>query len=83
MHIKFQKPDPRAGTTVQMDSRRGQQLVDAGSAVQVNADGAEVGKTAAPAPAAPAAATTAVVASVVAPAPAPAVAAAKTTRGKR
>lgn len=32
MLIKFKKPDPRAGMTARMDSSRGQQLVDAGSA---------------------------------------------------
>lgn len=33
MLIKFQKPDPRAGMTVQMDSRRGQNFIDSGAAV--------------------------------------------------
>lgn len=32
MLIKFKKPDPRAGMTARMDSSRGQQLIDAGSA---------------------------------------------------
>jgi len=35
MLIKFKKNDPRAGQTVRMDSHRGQELIDAGSAVQV------------------------------------------------
>lgn len=43
MKIKFVKPDPRAGMEAVMDSSRGQQLIDAGSAVQVSesADQAE------------------------------------------
>lgn len=40
MLIKFKKPDPRAGMTARMDSSRGQQLIDAGSA-DVVAEGAE------------------------------------------
>lgn len=42
MLIKFKKPDPRAGITARMDSSRGQQLIDAGSAdaVPEGADGA-------------------------------------------
>ena len=42
MLIKFKKPDPRAGMTARMDSSRGQQLIDAGSADAVpdGADGA-------------------------------------------
>lgn len=42
MLIKFKKPDPRAGMTARMDSSRGQQLIDAGSAdaVPESADGA-------------------------------------------
>lgn len=42
MLIKFKKPDPRAGITARMDSSRGQQLIDAGSAdaVPESADGA-------------------------------------------
>lgn len=36
MKIKFVKPDPRAGMEAVMDSSRGQQLIDAGSAVQVS-----------------------------------------------
>jgi hypothetical protein len=35
MRIKFKSPDPRAGTVAQMDSVRGQQLIDSGAAVQV------------------------------------------------
>lgn len=35
MKIKFIGKDPRAGMVAQMDSRRGQELVDAGCAVQV------------------------------------------------
>lgn len=56
MRIKFVKPDPRAGTIAQMDSHRGQELVDSGAAVQV-----KDGEPEAPAPAP--------VASVTAPAP--------------
>lgn len=41
MLIKFKKPDPRAGMTVRMDSRRGQEMVDAGAAVRVPEGGAE------------------------------------------
>lgn len=76
MRIKFVKPDPRHGTVAQMDSHRGQQLVDAGAAVQVKDDGSDT-EAAAPAPAP---------APTAAPAPAPtsapalaAKAAAKTT----
>ena len=32
MRIKFKAPDPRAGTTAQMDSSRGQHFVDTGAA---------------------------------------------------
>lgn len=35
MRIKFKAPDPRAGTVAQMDSHRGQQLIDCGAAVAV------------------------------------------------
>lgn len=35
MQIKFKAPDPRAGTTAQMDSSRGQHFIDTGSAVRV------------------------------------------------
>ena len=42
MRIKFVAPDPRAGLTAQMDSHRGQQLVDAGAAVRINEDGTEI-----------------------------------------
>ncbi|WP_295850981.1 HeH/LEM domain-containing protein [uncultured Xylophilus sp.] len=57
MRIQFLPSDPRAGTVVQMDSSRGQQLIDAGAAVQVNEEGAPVARAAvaqpspAPAPA--------------------------------
>lgn len=36
MLIQFIKPDPRAGTVVQMDSSRGQQFIDAGHAQAVS-----------------------------------------------
>lgn len=36
MQIKFTDKDPRAGTVAEMDSSRGQQLVDEGSAVVVS-----------------------------------------------
>lgn len=36
MKIKFLERDPRAGTVALMDSSRGQQLIDAGSAVQID-----------------------------------------------
>ena len=32
MLIKFIKPDPRAGSIAQMDSRRGQQFIEEGAA---------------------------------------------------
>ena len=41
MQIKFKAPDPRAGMVAQMDSSRGQQLIDAGAAVQVKENGGE------------------------------------------
>lgn len=41
MLIKFKSPDPRAGMTARMDSHRGQELVDAGSATQLKEDGSE------------------------------------------
>ncbi len=41
MRIQFTSPDPRAGTVAQMDSSRGQQLIDAGSAVQVKDEDSE------------------------------------------
>ena len=41
MRIKFKAPDPRAGTTAQMDSSRGQHFVDSGSAVVVKDGGDE------------------------------------------
>ena len=40
MRIKFKAPDPRAGTTAQMDSSRGQHFVDTGAASLVK-DGDE------------------------------------------
>lgn len=43
MLIKFKKPDPRAGLIARMDSSRGQQLIDAGSADAV-AEGAAVAR---------------------------------------
>lgn len=36
MLIKFKEPDPRAGTTVRMDSSRGQYFIDTGSADAVS-----------------------------------------------
>ncbi|SIR00007.1 hypothetical protein [Pseudacidovorax sp. RU35E] len=51
MLIKFKAPDPRAGTTADMDSSRGQYFIDTGAAVRVKADGTE---EVAPAPRAPA-----------------------------
>ena len=42
MRIKFQQPDPRAGTTAQMDSSRGQYFIDTGAAVQLREDGTEL-----------------------------------------
>ena len=41
MRIKFKKSDPRAGMVAEMDSSRGQQLIDAGCAVRVKDNGAE------------------------------------------
>jgi len=38
MRIKFKAPDPRAGTTAQMDSSRGQHFVDTGAASVVSED---------------------------------------------
>lgn len=58
MLIKFKAPDPRAGTTARMDSSRGQQLVDAGAADQVDeatAGQADAAAASPPAPAKPAA----------------------------
>lgn len=56
MLIKFKSPDPRAGLTVQMDSLRGQEFIDAGQAVAVkeNASEAVAEAEAKPEPAAPA-----------------------------
>ncbi len=48
MLIRFNENDPRAGTTARMDSRRGQELIDSGAAVQVAENAAAV-TTAAPA----------------------------------
>lgn len=64
MRIKFVKPDPRAGTVAQMDSHRGQELIDQGAAVQVKDSDADEAAAPAPSPAptsapAPAAKTTA------------------------
>lgn len=36
MLIKFKDPDPRAGTTVRMDSSRGQYFIDTGAADAVS-----------------------------------------------
>ncbi|MCU1160328.1 hypothetical protein JAK41_19425 [Stenotrophomonas maltophilia] len=36
MLIKFKEPDPRAGTTVRMDSSRGQYFIDTGAADAVS-----------------------------------------------
>lgn len=41
MKIKFVAPDPRRGTVAQMDSSRGQQLIDAGAAILINEDGTD------------------------------------------
>ena len=41
MLIKFQKPDPRAGDVVRMDSNRGQFFVDSGAAVRLKENGSE------------------------------------------
>lgn len=41
MLIKFKAPDPRAGTVAQMDSRRGQNFIDSGTAVQLKEDGSD------------------------------------------
>ena len=38
MRIKFSGSDPRAGRVAEMDSRRGQELIDSGCAVQVKDD---------------------------------------------
>lgn len=71
MLIKFNESDPRAGTTVRMDSSRGQQLIDSGAASLVKDAGAEPEAGASSASTEPAAA------SVAAPAPA-----ARKTTGK-
>lgn len=36
MLIKFKKPDPRAGTTVRMDSSRGRHFIGTGAADEVS-----------------------------------------------
>jgi hypothetical protein len=36
MLIKFKEPDPRAGTTVRMDSSRGRHFIDTGAADAVS-----------------------------------------------
>jgi hypothetical protein len=41
MRIKFKAGDPRAGTIAQMDSIRGQELIEAGAAVKVKDDGSD------------------------------------------
>ncbi len=41
MRIKFKAPDPRAGTTAQMDSSRGQHFIDTGAASLVKDADAE------------------------------------------
>lgn len=48
MLIKFQKPDPRAGMTVRMDSSRGQHFVDIGHAVRLKESGEEDAPVSAP-----------------------------------
>lgn len=50
MRIQFLPGDPRAGTVAQMDSSRGQQLIDAGAAVQVKDEPATAGSASAVAP---------------------------------
>lgn len=44
MRIKFIAPDPRAGSVAQMDSSRGQALVNSGSAEQIKDDQSEDAK---------------------------------------
>lgn len=80
MRIKFKSPDPRAGTVAQMDSRRGQELIDAGSAVRVGEDSKEVVPSETPLTSA---LTSETMVQPQAKAAVDAVAAAKTTRGKR
>lgn len=41
MRIKFTKPDPRAGTIVEMDEARAKTFIDAGTAEKVGGDKAE------------------------------------------
>lgn len=50
MRIKFKAGDPRAGTVAQMDSHRGQELIDSGAAVKVKEDGTDHQVAAAPSP---------------------------------
>lgn len=38
MKIRFKKGDPREGMVAEFDSSRGQELVDAGAAVEVKGD---------------------------------------------
>lgn len=38
MKIRFKKGDPREGMVAEFDSSRGQELVDAGAAVEVNGE---------------------------------------------
>jgi len=42
MRIRFIAPDPRAGAEAQMDSKRGDELIAAGCAVQINESGVEM-----------------------------------------
>lgn len=52
MRIKFKSPDPRAGLIAQMDSSRGQQLIDSGNAAEVKgSDEAKVEEPQEPMPA--------------------------------
>jgi len=51
MLIKFKSPDPRAGTTVRMDSNRGQHFVEIGAATRLKEDGSDGSAAPAPAPA--------------------------------
>lgn len=47
MKIKFVDGDPRAGAVAQMDSIRGQELIDTGAAVRVREDGSDMAPPAA------------------------------------
>lgn len=51
MRIKFKSSDPRAGMVAQMDSYRGQALIDAGAAIKVKDDGSDEATAPAPTPA--------------------------------